>query len=32
MCTIKDRAKANIVSDQEKDTAKSIMGRTLLSS
>jgi hypothetical protein len=30
--TIKDGAKASIVSDQEKDTIKGIMGRTPLSS
>jgi hypothetical protein len=30
--TIKDRAKASIVGDQEKDMTNSIMGRTLLSS
>jgi hypothetical protein len=30
--TIKDRAKASIVGDQEKDMTKGIMGRTLLSS
>jgi hypothetical protein len=28
--TIKDRAKASIVGDQEKDITKGIMGRTLL--
>jgi uncharacterized protein YwbE len=30
--TIKDGVKASIVSDQDKDTAKGMMGRTLLSS
>jgi hypothetical protein len=32
MSTRKDRVKASIVSDQEKDMTKRIMGRTLLSS
>jgi hypothetical protein len=30
--TIKDGVKASIVRDQEKDTTKGIMGRTLVSS
>jgi hypothetical protein len=32
MSTIKDGVKASIVSDQERDATKGIMGRTLLSS